>query len=370
MTMLEQFGDVAQLFRTVAEEKASDLFLKVGAPPAIRVSGRVKSLGLATLTEEQMQAIVQGVAPPPVLERFEQKGEADCSYEVLGVGRFRVNIFRQRGYIGMAFRYIQSRIPSLEELNLPAETLRQITTKPRGLVLVTGTTGSGKSTSLAAMLNHINLTQEKHIITIEDPIEYAFTDAKCIIDQRELGQDTESFVTALKSIVRQSPDVIMIGEMRDMETVEAALHASETGHLVFSTLHTVNAMQTIERILNFFPVHQHNFLKQQLSLLLVGVISMRLLRVKAGQGRLPAVEVMVDAPTIKELLAEGKVREIYKAIREGAYYGMQTFNQALKILIQNDMISLEDALDAADSPDELRLEIRGVTKGAKSSGQH
>jgi twitching motility protein PilT len=366
MAMPEKLTDFVNIFRTVAEMKGSDLFLKVGAPPCVRVTGFVRALDLPPVTEEQMLLVLEAIASPQVMDKFQKRGDADCSYEAFGVGRFRCNIFRQRGYIGMVFRYVQSRIPSLEELNLPADTLKKIVEKPRGLILVTGTTGSGKSTTLAAMLNHINHTQEKHIVTVEDPIEYAYADAKCVVNQRELGQDTETFSSALKGIVRQSPDIIMIGEMRDSETVEAALHAAETGHLVLSTLHTINAMQTVERIMNFFPTHQHDFLKQQLSQLLVGVASMRLLRTKSGDRRVPAVELMVDAPTIKETLAAGKIRDLYKAIRDGSYYGMQTFNQALKTLIQGDHISLEDALAAADSPDELRLEIRGITKGSRA----
>ena len=358
--------EMAGIFAAMVKEEASDLFLKVGVPPAIRVVGRVVSMGGSAITEENILEVFNEVCDDFAKKKFAEKGEVDISYEIYGVGRFRANVFRQRGYIGMVFRYVQSRIPSLEELNLPADTLKKIAEKPRGLILVTGTTGSGKSTTLAAMINHINYTQEKHIVTVEDPIEYAFADAKCIVNQRELGQDTETFASALKGVVRQSPDVIMIGEMRDSETVEAALHAAETGHLVLSTLHTINAMQTVERIMNFFPTHQHEFLKQQLSQLLVGVASMRLLRTKTGDRRVPAVELMVDAPTIRETLAAGKIRDLYKAIRDGGYYGMQTFNQALKSLIQGDHISLEDALAAADSPDELRLEIRGITKGSRA----
>jgi len=358
---------INDLLKIAVERKASDLHVKVGAHPIIRVDGDLIPLvDMKRMMQEDTIAMAFSIMSSRQKEKFKNNFEIDIAYSVPGLGRFRCNIFRQRGYIGMVFRYVQSRIPTLEELNLPADALKKIAEKPRGLILVTGTTGSGKSTTLAAMINHINYTQEKHIVTVEDPIEYAFADAKCIVNQRELGQDTETFASALKGVVRQSPDVIMIGEMRDSETVEAALHAAETGHLVLSTLHTINAMQTVERIMNFFPTHQHEFLKQQLSQLLVGVASMRLLRTKTGDRRVPAVELMVDAPTIRETLAAGKIRDLYKAIRDGGYYGMQTFNQALKSLIQGDHISLEDALAAADSPDELRLEIRGITKGSRA----
>jgi twitching motility protein PilT len=227
---------------------------------------------------------------------------------------------------------------------------------------VTGTAGSGKSTTIASMINYINQTEERHIITVEDPIEFTFTDQKCVIDQREIGQDTDSFVAALKNAVRQSPDVIFIGEMRDIETMEAAINAAETGHLVFSTLHSMNAMQTVDRIINLFPTHHHAFLQLQLSQLLEGVVSQRLLPTKDGTARMPAVELMSSTPTIQELLLHGKTRELYKAIKDGSYYGCSTYNQALKSLLERDLITLEDALSAADSPDELKLELRGISK--------
>ncbi len=357
--------DFKTLFSKMISEKASDLFIKVGAPAALRVAGRVRFLDSSPLTPDAVNSLFDQVADPRTRAQFDATGEADTAYELYGVGRFRVNVFRQRGYIGFVFRHIQTRIPDLEELNLPAGTLKKISALPRGMVLVTGIAGSGKSTTLAAMLNHTNKTQARHIVTIEDPIEYLFVDDKCVIDQRELGMDTQSFSAALKHVVRQSPDVIMIGEMRDLETVEAAMAAAETGHLVFSTLHTVNAMQTVERIINFFPPHQHEFLRAQLALLLEGVISLRLIPTKDGSARVPAVELMVATPTVRELLHEGKTKELYKALREGAYFGTQTFNQSLKELYAKDMITLEEALAAADNPDELKLDVRGIVKGTK-----
>jgi twitching motility protein PilT len=265
----------------------------------------------------------------------------------------------------MVFRHIHAKIPTLEELNLPAEQLKRLALQPRGLVLVTGTAGSGKSTSIASMINFINDTEEKHVISVEDPIEFTFTDNKCVIDQREVGQDTDSFLSALKHGVRQSPDVIFIGEMRDLETMEAAINAAETGHLVRSTLHSLNAMQTVDRIMNMFPVHQHEFLRLQLSQLLEGVVSQRLLPTKDGAARMPCVELMCATPTTRELLLQGKTRELYKALKEGSYYGCMTFNQSLKSLLERDLITLEDALNAADSADELKLELRGISKDAQ-----
>jgi twitching motility protein PilT len=363
--------ELASIFAAMVKEDASDLFLKVGAPPAMRVVGRVVSMGGAPVTEENMMEIFNEVTDDFAKKRFSETGEVDVSYEIYGVGRFRSNIFRQRGYIGMVFRHIHSKIPSLEELNLPAEQLKRLALLPRGLILVTGTAGSGKSTTIASMIEFINMTEEKHIVTVEDPIEFTFTDQKCVIDQREVGQDTDSFVSALKHAVRQSPDVIFIGEMRDLETMEAAINATETGHLVFSTLHSLNAMQTVDRVMNMFPSSSHEFLRLQLSQLLEGVISQRLLPTKDGSTRVPAIELMCATPTTKEHLLHGRTREIYKALKDGGYYGCMTYNQSLKSLLERDLITLEDALNAADSPDELKLELRGISKdtgGAKYLG--
>jgi len=359
--------ELASIFAAMVKEEASDLFLKVGVPPAMRVVGRVISMGGQPLTEENMLEVFSEVCDDFAKKKFAEKGEVDVSYEIYGVGRFRSNIFRQRGYIGMVFRHIHAKVPTMEELNLPADQLRRLAMLPRGLVLVTGTAGSGKSTTLASMVNYINETEERHIITVEDPIEFTFTDKKSVIDQREIGQDTDSFVTALKHAVRQSPDVIFIGEMRDIETMEAAINAAETGHLVFSTLHSLNAMQTVDRIINFFPPHFHAFLQLQLAQLLEGVVSQRLLPTKDGTARMPAIELMVSTPTVQELLLHGKTREIYKALKDGSYYGCMTFNQSLKSLLERDLITLEDALAAADSPDELKLELRGISKDANRS---
>ncbi|MBI4563620.1 MAG: PilT/PilU family type 4a pilus ATPase [Planctomycetes bacterium] len=356
--------DLTNIFATVVKEDASDLFLKVGSPPSLRVMGRVVSTGEPLITEEIMLEFFNQVTDDYNKKRFSERGEVDASYEIYGVGRFRANIFRQRGYIGMVFRHIHSKIPALDELNLPAETLKRLALLPRGLILVTGTAGSGKSTTIASMLHYINQNEEKHIITIEDPVEFTFTDDKCVFEQREVGQDTENFASALKHAVRQSPDVIFVGEMRDLETMEAAVNAAETGHLVFSTLHSPNAMQTVDRIMNLFPPHQHEFLRMQMSQLLEGVISQRLIPVKDGTSRMPAIEIMAATPTTRELLQQGKTRELYKALKEGAYYGCMTFNQSLKSLLERDLITLEDALAAADSPDELKLELRGIQKEA------
>jgi len=359
--------ELDELLAMTVAKGASDLFLKVGVPPSVRIVGEIVNLGEEALTENNIKEMFNKMATERARKEFEDSNEMDLSYEIEKVGRFRVNVFRQRGHLGMALRYVKSRIPTFEELNLPVEQLRRISLLPRGLILVTGIAGSGKSTTLAAMIGFVNCNAQKHIVTVEDPIEFSFSDAKSIIDQREVGEDTKTFNSALKHVLRQNPDLIMIGEMRDKETIESALNAAESGHLVLSTLHTVNAMQAVERIMSLFPPHQHDFLRLQLSQLLQGVISQRLIKTKDGTGLVPAVEIMLATPTIKELLLSGKTNELYKAIKEGAYYGTQTFNQALMVLLQKDIISIDDALKAADNPEELKLELRGIIKGGGTS---
>jgi twitching motility protein PilT len=351
-----------EMLRKMVIEKASDLFLKVGNPPALRIDGAINFLDTDDLTAQDALEIFETIEDSKK-ETFSKDSDIDVSYELPGIGRFRVNIFRQRGQLGFVLRHVESKIPNYTELSLPEEPLKKLADQSRGLILVTGNTGSGKSTTLAAMINHINESVNKHIITVEDPVEFVFKDKKSIIDQREVGIDTPNFLTALKYAVRQSPDVMLIGEMRDRETMEAALSAAETGHLVLSTLHSVNAVQTVERIINYFPPHQHNLIRLQLSLVLIGVVSQRLIPRKKGGGRVPAVELMIQSPSIKDLLAEGKTRELYGAIRDGDYFGCQTFNQSLRHLYQEDLISLNDALGASDYPDELKLELKGIYKG-------
>ena len=351
-----------EMLRKMVIEKSSDLFLKVGNPPSMRIDGVVHFLDTDDLTAQDALEIFETIEDSKK-QNFPRDTDIDVSYELPGIGRFRVNIFHQRGHLGFVFRHVQSKIPPIAELNLPEKQLIALASQRRGLILVTGNTGSGKSTTLAAMVDYINQNTNRHIITIEDPIEFMFKDKKSIIDQREVGIDTPDFSTALKYAVRQSPDVILIGEMRDRETMAAALSAAETGHLVLSTLHSVNAVQTVERIINYFPPHQHNLIRLQLSLILAGVVSQRLIPRKKGGGRAPAIELLIQSPTISELLAEGRTRELYGAIRDGEFFGSQTFNQSLRVLYQNELISLEDALSASDYPDELKLELKGIYKG-------
>jgi len=341
---------------------ASDLFLKTGAPPSLRVSGEVlflKADAVPGAAMERVAALLLGRQ----MEEFERAGQVDLAYEVERVGRFRVNVFRQRGLISAAFRYVPSDIPSFKQLHLPARQLEHLSAQRRGIVLVTGVTGSGKSTTLAAMVDHMNRHFRRHIITIEDPIEFVHRDGASLIEQREVGIDTASFQQALKHVVRQSPDVILIGEMRDRVTIETAMNAAEIGHLVLTTLHTANTMQTLERIVAYFPPHQHDLIRMQLANTVQGILSQQLLRRADGTGRVPAVEIMMRSPTVCELIQKNEPAKLRSAIREDTYYGSQTFNQALIALSQAGTVELDEALAASDRPQELRNELKGLRLG-------
>ncbi|GAB4140870.1 MAG: type IV pilus twitching motility protein PilT [Planctomycetota bacterium] len=350
--------------RIMVKENASDLVLKTNGCPAIRVAGIIRFLGDQPLPQELMLSFAQEVLTDRGKEEFQQAGATDTAVNMPGIGRFRCNVFHQSGEVGFVFRSIKQDIPSFKDLNLPIEPLKRLASLKRGLVLATGVAGSGKSTTLASMIEFINRNMNKHIITIEDPIEFRFEDKRSIVNQREVGIDVSDFASALRQAVRQSPDVILIGEMRDEKTVSAAIAAAETGHLVFSTLHTVNAVQTVERIITFFPPHQHELVRLELALNLAGVCSLRLIKNKDGTAMIPAVELLMNTPTVRELLEKGETRMLPKALAEGAYYGTMTFNQSLIRLFQAGNISLEDALTASDNPDELKMQMRGITHGA------
>jgi len=358
--------ELHEMLRKMVIGKASDLFIKVGVPPSLRIDGTINFLDTDEITPQDTAEIYE-IIEDSKKEGFQGRVDVDVAYELPGIGRFRVNIFRQKGTLAFVFRHIQSHVPKFEDLNLPESILTKMASESRGLILVTGTTGSGKSTTLAAMINYINENFNKHILTIEDPVEFMFKDTKCVIDQREIGIDVPDFKTALKYAVRQSPDVIFIGEMRDRETMEAALSAAETGHLVMATLHTVNATQTVERIINYFPPHQHKLIRLQLSLILKGVISQRLIPRKNESGRVPSVEIMTDTPTVKDLLSEGKTAELYGVIKDSEYFGCQSFNQSLRKLYQEDFISLERALAASDYPDELKMDLKGIFRSTMAT---
>lgn len=354
--------DINELLKTAISQNASDLHIKVGSPPILRVTGELTPLtSEEKISQQDAMKLAFSVMSPGQREIFKQKNELDLAYSVPGLGRFRCNVFTQRGTIGMVFRVIPMRIPSVEELNLP-EVLRKIAMEERGLVLVTGTTGSGKSTTLATMIDYINMNRTCNIITIEDPIEYLHRDKKSLVNQREVGSDTESFAMALRSALRQDPDVILVGEMRDFETIQTALIAAETGHLVFSTLHTIDATETVNRIIAVFPPYQHKQVRIQLSSVVKGIISMRLMPKADGKGRVPAVEVMIATATVKDcILDQDKTKLISDVIAQGKiHYGMQTFDQSLFDLFKSGLITYEEALRRASNPDDFVLRVKGV----------
>jgi pilus retraction protein PilT len=355
-----------ELLTGLAHLKGSDLYFTADSPPLYRVDGATVPAFDHVLEAGEVERIIRETLPAKDLEEFDRTNELNAARLVPGVGRFRLNVFRQRGQVGLVARLIPIDFPNADDLGLPASLLELIMSK-RGLVLVTGATGSGKSTTLAALIDHRNLHSRGHILTIEDPIEFVHMHKGCVVTQREVGVDTASFAAGLKSALRQAPDVILIGEMRDAETVSAAISAAETGHLVFSTLHTVNAVQTVERIITFFPPHQHELVRLQLALNLAGVCSLRLVKNKDGTAMVPAVEMLINTPTVRELLEQGQTRMLPKALNEGSYYGTMTFNQSLIRLFQAGNISLEDALASSDNPDELKMQMRGITQGSAAS---
>ncbi|MBI4437149.1 MAG: PilT/PilU family type 4a pilus ATPase [Candidatus Omnitrophica bacterium] len=358
-------GKVEDLLKMMLLKEASDLYLKVGCPPCFRVYGKLFPEGDQNLTPTDMTGFVKEILTEEQERQFQDNLELDTSMSVGGVGRFRANVYYQRGTMGMVFRSIKSSVPNFEELGLPTKVLESLCQESRGLVLVTGSTGCGKSTTLASIVDYINTNMEKHILTIEDPIEFVHRDKKSIISQREIGGDTRSYYYALRHIMRQTPDVIYIGDIRDVETMTSAIQAAETGQLVISTLHTINTTQTVERIINFFPPYQHHEVRLQLSLLLKGVLSLRLIPRKDGKGRIPACEVMLLTPTIRGLIHDGLTIQIPSFIQDGAIFGMQTFQQALISLYQTGKITLEDARMNADNRDELDLALKGFHSGAK-----
>ncbi|OGW76537.1 MAG: type IV pili twitching motility protein PilT, partial [Nitrospirae bacterium RIFCSPHIGHO2_02_FULL_40_19] len=347
--------DINELLKKAVQVGASDLHIKAGSVPIIRLHGGLTTLsGEKRLTLEDTANIASTIMNEAQQEAFKKKNEIDISHSIPGFGRFRCNIFVQRGTIGMVLRVIPTKIPDIEQLYLPP-VLKKIALEPRGLILVTGTTGSGKTTTLASMIEFINLNRTNNIITIEDPIEFLFRDKSSIISQRETGSDTESFSKALRSALRQDPDVILVGEMRDFETIQTALVAAETGHLVLSTLHTVDATETVNRIIAVFPPYQHKQIRMQLASILRAIISMRLVPRADGKGRVPAVEVLIGTSTIKDCVEDpDKTKLIPDFIAQGyTQYGMQTFDQSLFDLYKNGLITYEDALQRATKPDDF-----------------
>ncbi len=360
---------IEELVRKTVRMEASDLHLKVGLPPAVRVNGLLGPLeGYGPLRPLDTEEIVKEILPERLTREFEEEGEADFSYEVSEFGRFRVNAFRQRGSISVAMRYIPLGVPGFEELNLP-EVIRTFAFEERGIILLTGTTGSGKSTTLASMIDLVNHSMRKHVVTIEDPIEYLHRDDKSIINQREVGTDTASYTRALRRVLRQDPDIILIGEIRDAESAQIALSAAETGHLVLSTLHTNDATETINRLIDLFPQREQGQIRTMLAGTLKGIVGQRLIRTKDEAGRTPVCEVMVTTGRIQDFIMDPKqTAQIQQAIAEGEYYGMQTFDQALLKLIEEDRIDYEEAIRVSSRPQDFKLMVQSLGLASRAGG--
>jgi len=359
--------DFADVLLEVMRRRASDLHITSGVPPMIRVRGRLIPLeGFPVLGGQETREIVYSILNNDQRQRLETDWQIDFAYAIPGHARFRVNAYFQRGSIGAAFRLIPAEILSIEQLGLPAVT-HDFCSKPRGIVLVTGPTGSGKSTSLAAMIDEINQSREEHIMTVEDPIEFLHSHKKCVVNQRELGADTPSFALALRAALRQDPDVILVGEMRDLETISTALTAAETGHLVFATLHTQSAAQTIDRIIDVFPPHQQGQVRVQLSVALEGVMTQQLLPTADGSSRVAAIETLVPTPAVRNLIREGKTHQIVSVMQTGAGVGMQTMDAALATLIRSGKITQRLAESRSSTPDELRRLLGFAGQGSMAA---
>ena len=349
---------IDELLEIVVENNSSDLHIASGLPPIMRVDGELKAMRYTPMTPEVSQRMIYDILTDDQIQRFETDLELDCSYQLRKVARFRVNVFKDRGTIASALRLIPTKIPTVQQLGLPA-VVEKLARRPRGLLLVTGPTGSGKSTTLASMINQINTERAEHIITIEDPIEYLHTHKKCIINQREVGQDTHQFQNALRASLREDPDALLVGEMRDLETIKLAITCAETGHLVMGTLHTNSAAESVDRIIDVFPADEQEQIRVQLSNNLIAVMSQQLLP-RAGQpGRVAAIEVMVANSAIRNLIRENKAHQMHSMIQTGSEVGMQSMDQALRDLYKQSLITYEDAMRRSHNPDELEKLIHG-----------
>ena len=363
--MITESGLNDYLFDTI-NAGASDLHVTVGLPPMIRVHGKVQPLDYPPLTANMTREMIYDILSNDQRQRFESEWELDFAYTLPRTARFRVNVYLQKGSMGAAFRTIPYEIKSFQDLGLP-KAIEQMADKPRGLVLVTGPTGSGKSTTLASMIDKINQERQEHIMSVEDPIEFLHQHKQCIVNQREVNQDTKSFAQALKHVLRQDPDVILVGEMRDLETIGLAISAAETGHLVFGTLHTQDAPQTVDRIIDVFPSHQQSQIRAQLSIALQGIVTQTLLPKRDGKGRVVACEILVPTPGVRNLIREGKGHQIYSAMQTGGKFGMQTMDAALVELVRKSAISREEAERRSSNPEELQR-LMGDAGAATSSG--
>jgi twitching motility protein PilT len=364
-------ASLSDLLKTMLELSGSDLHLTTNSPPQVRVHGHLRPLDMPVLSAAETKQLAYSVLTDAQKHRFEENLELDFSFGLKGMARFRGNLFNQRGAVGAVFRVIPYEIKGFDQLNLPP-VVAKLCDKPRGLILVTGPTGSGKSTTLAAMIDKINAERHDHIITIEDPIEFVHQNKSCLVNQREVNADTKSFSAALRAALREDPDVVLIGEMRDLETIESALRIAETGHLTFGTLHTNSAASTINRVIDVFPAHQQSQIRAQLSLVLEGILCQSLLPKVGGQGRAMAMEILVPNAAIRNLIREDKIHQIYSAMQSGQdKHGMQTFNQCLATLYMQKQISLETAIARSSMADELQEMINrgvGLTRGANGNG--
>jgi twitching motility protein PilT len=363
--------DLKQLLQTAAQQGASDLHIKVGSPPIMRLHGKLVPIDAGDrVSYEDTMKMSLAVMSPGQRDAFKKRNDLDFAYSVAGLGRFRCNLFVQRGAVGAVFRTIPMKVPSVEELNLP-DIINRLAQDERGLIVVTGTTGSGKSTTLASIIDYINTNRSCNIVTIEDPIEYLHRDKRSIVNQREVGTDTRDFATALRAALRQDPDVILVGEMRDVETMETAMAAAETGHLVLSTLHTIDATETVNRIISSFPPHQHSQIRTQLSSIIKGIISMRLMPRADGNGRVPAVEVLLATSLIRECIVDtDKTKLIRDYIAQGKlHYGMQTFDQSILDHMKKGLIKYEEALKWVTNVDDFKLKVKGIHSTAEMSDE-
>ena len=365
--MSEQRDKFLKLLQRAVQKDASDIHLKSGCPVCYRIDGTIESQHELTTTAADIESIVEILLSAEQMKYFLKRGEIDLAFTEKGVGRFRVNIFRQRGLVSMVLRRIKTKMLTFEQLNLPNAALK-LAEFVRGLVLVTGTTGSGKSTALASLVDYINEKRQCHIVTIEDPIEFVHQDKNSIVNQREITIDTSDFTTALKAALRQDPDVLLVGEMRDLETFEAAISASETGHLVFSTLHTTNVKQTIDRIVDMFPNEQREMVLSQLANNLKGIMCMRLIQRSDGVGRVPTCELLLDSPAVRKLIREGRNGQLDTAIQQGKDYGMQTFNDSLYQLIKANLITQEEGTNISENPEELQMMLQGIRLNSGKGG--
>ena len=357
-----------KLLQRAIQKDASDIHLKTGSPPYFRIDGRVEPQAEhGLLKEEEINSYLGVLLHDEQMRFFLKKGDIDLAFTEKGVGRFRVNIFRQRGAVSLVMRRIKAKMLNFEQLNLPP-AVTKLTEFVRGLVLITGTTGSGKSTTLASIIDAINERRKCHIVTVEDPIEFVHQDKKAVVNQREVTIDTQDFKSALKAVMRQDPDVILIGEMRDLETFQAAMSASETGHLVFSTLHTTNVMQTIDRIVDLFPSDQHDQVRSQLAMQLQAIMCMRLMPRADGSGRVPAVELMFANPSVRKLIKENRIQQLEMAIQQGRDHGMQDFNDSLHSLLKMRLITQEEAMIVSENPEELNMMLQGIRLSSQRGG--